>query len=82
MSEANREQVSSFLGSLYNHYLEKIAASRKIPKDSLFAIANELKVQKAADAVTYKLVDGLRYKDQVLDELKTRTNVKKDKEIK
>ena len=81
MSEANREQVSSFLGSLYNHYLEKIAASRKIPKDSLFAIANELKVQKAADAVTYKLVDGLRYKDQVLDELKTRTNVKKDKEI-
>jgi protease-4 len=82
MSEANRKQVTSFLGSMYDHFLNKISASRKIPKDSLFAIANQLKVQQAADAVKYKLADGLRYKDQVLDELKSKSGIEKDKDLK
>lgn len=82
MSDANRQQVTSFLGSMYDHFLTAVSSSRKIPKDSLFSIANQLKVQQAADAVTYKLADGLRYKDQVLDELRKRTDVKKDKDVK
>lgn len=82
MSDANRQQVTSFLNSMYDHLLTEVSASRKIPKDSLFAIANQLKVQQAADAVKYKLADGLRYKDQVLDELKRRTGIEKDKEVK
>ena len=82
MSEPNRKQVTSFLGSMYDHYLSGIAASRKINKDSLFTIANQLKVQNASDAVRYKLVDGLRYKDQVLDELKQRAGIEKKKDVK
>ena len=81
MSNANREQVTSFLGSMYDHFLTAVASSRKMRKDSLFSIANQLKIQQAADAVRYKLADGLRYKDQVLDELKTRTGRKKDEEM-
>ncbi|MBC8051742.1 MAG: signal peptide peptidase SppA [Sphingobacteriaceae bacterium] len=82
MSDANRQQVTSFMGSMYDHFLTSVSASRKIPKDSLFAIANQLKVRQAADAVKYKLADGLRYKDQVLDELKSRTGIEKDKDLK
>lgn len=82
MSDANRKQVTSFLGSIYDHLLTKVSASRKIPKDSLFAIANQLKVQQAKDAVTYKLADGLRYKDEVIDELKQKTGIDKKKDIK
>ncbi|MFD2162663.1 signal peptide peptidase SppA [Paradesertivirga mongoliensis] len=82
MSDANRQQVTSFLGSMYDHFLNSVSSSRKIPKDSLFAIANQLKVQQAADAVKYKLADGLRYKDQIIDELKSRTGIEKDKDIK
>ncbi len=82
MSDANRQQVTSFLGSMYDHFLTAVSSSRKLPKDSLFAIANQLKVRQAADAVSYKLADGLRYKDQVLDELKNRTGRKKDEEVK
>lgn len=82
MSDANRKQVTSFLGSIYDHLLINVSASRKIPKDSLFAIANQLKVQQAKDAVTYKLADALRYKDQVIDELKQKTGVDKKKDIK
>jgi protease-4 len=82
MSEANRTQVTSFLGSMYEHFLSAVSKSRKIPRDSLFAIANQLKVRQAPDAVRYKLADGLRYKDQVLDELKSRTGIEKEKEMK
>jgi protease-4 len=82
MSDPNRLQVNSFLGSLYDHFLEKISESRKIPKDSLFAIANELKVQNAATAVKYHLADGLKYKDEIIDELKSRTKTDKKDDIK
>ncbi|HVV53747.1 MAG TPA: signal peptide peptidase SppA [Mucilaginibacter sp.] len=75
MSDANRVQVTSYLGSLYDHFLNGISESRHINKDSLFSIANNLKIQFPEDAMKYKLVDGLKYRDQVLDELKDRTDV-------
>src|SRR6478735_1185281 len=36
MSDANRLQVTSYLGSMYDHFLTGIAKSRNINKDSLF----------------------------------------------
>jgi protease-4 len=74
MSDANREQVNSYLGSLYDHFLFGISAARKVSRDSLFDIANNMRVQSAEDALKYKLVDGLKYKDEVLDDLKKRTS--------
>jgi protease-4 len=73
MSDANRLQVTSYLGSLYDHFLMGISESRKVNKDSLFNYANELKIRFPEDALKYKLVDGLKYKDEVLNELKERT---------
>ncbi len=75
MSDANRLQVNSYLGSLYDHFLTEISTSRHINKDSLFNYANELKIRFPEDALKYKLVDGLKYKDEVLDDLKQRTGV-------
>ncbi len=82
MSEPNRKQVTSFLGSLYDHYLNRIAESRKIPKDSLFSIADNAKIRNAQDALSYKMVDGLRYKDEVLHELKSLTGIAQKKDLK
>jgi protease-4 len=82
MSEPNKLQVNSFLGSMYDHFLNRISESRKIPKDSLSIIANKLLVQNAADAVKYRLADALKYKDEVLSELKSRTGINKDEDIK
>jgi len=77
MSDANRLQVTSYLGSLYDHFLTNIGASRHINKDSLFNYANTLAVQFPEDALKYKLVDGLKYKDEILDELRARTGTDK-----
>jgi protease IV len=80
MSEANKQQVNSFLGSMYEHFLSEISKSRKVSKESLFSIADDAKIRAPKDALTYKMVDGLKYKDEVLDELKklTKTDLKKD----
>ncbi|TDG37008.1 signal peptide peptidase SppA [Pedobacter changchengzhani] len=70
MSDYNRTQVTAYVNGLYNTFLTDIAQSRNVQKDSLYAIADDYKIQKAQDAVDFKLVDGLMYKDQILDELR------------
>lgn len=81
MSDANRLQTTALLGSLYNHLTSEIAKSRKIPQDSIIAIADGLKSRSPQDALTYKLVDGLKYKDEILEELKAKTGIAKDKNL-
>ena len=73
MSDANRLQVTSYLGSLYDHFLTGISKSRGINKDSLFNYANQMRIQQPEDALKLKLVDGLKYKDEILDNLKKRS---------
>jgi protease-4 len=82
MSDANRMQVTAYLGSLYDHFLTGIAKSRGINKDSLFNYANEMRIKEPEDALKFKLVDGLKYKDEILLELKGRTDVKEKENLK
>jgi protease IV len=81
MSDANRLQVTSYLGSLYDTFLTNIGTARSINKDTLFNYANELKIQFPEDAMKYKLVDGLKYKDEVLDDLRDRLHIGAKKTI-
>ena len=82
MSEPNKIQTLTFISGMWKHMLEGISASRKISVDDLNAIANEYKIQTPQDAVSQKMVDKLLYKDQVLDELKNRLDVKTAKDLK
>lgn len=70
MSDYNRKQVTAYVGGLYNTFLTDIAQSRNIQKDSLYSIADNYKVQQPQDAVNFKMIDALKYKDQILEELK------------
>lgn len=81
MSDANREQVSSFLGSIYNHFIAQIGKSRGITPDSLQTIADGYLVRTADDAVAYGLADGKRYKDEFLAELKDSLDVDQEKDL-
>lgn len=81
MSDPNRLQVTSYLGSLYDHFLTNIGKSRGISKDSLFNYANNMSIQSPEDALRLKLIDGLKYKDEILDELKARTGTDKKKDL-
>ena len=83
MSNYNREQVSAYVGGLYQTFLNGISETRKISADSLFVWANEYKITEPQVALNYNLIDGLRYKDEVINELKKLTgkNTKTDLEI-
>ncbi len=81
MSDYNREQVNAYVSGLYETFLSGIAESRNINKDSLSQMANQYKIQFPKDALAYKMVDGLKYKDEVLDELKKITGRSKKEDI-
>lgn len=81
MSDANRLQVTSYVNSLYDHYLTGISEARHINKDSLFNYANEARIQQPEDALRLKMVDGLKYRDELLAELKSKLGIKQKSDI-
>ncbi|MES2630177.1 MAG: signal peptide peptidase SppA [Bacteroidota bacterium] len=76
MSDANREQTELYLKGIWNVALQAISESRKISVDSLNSFADNLAVQRPEQALSLGLVDGLKYKDEVLDDFKTRVHAK------
>lgn len=70
MSDYNRKQVTAYVGGLYNTFLTDIAETRKLQKDSLFSVADNYKIREPQDALNFKMIDGLKYKDQILEEIK------------
>jgi protease-4 len=76
MSDENREQTMTYMSAIWNHMMEGISKSRNISIEELNKIANEILLQKAEDAIKYKFVDQLAYKDEVLEILKEKTEAK------
>ncbi len=71
MSDANREQVSAFLNSIWGRLVEDVSASRSIPADVLNKYADDMMLMKKAEEyIACGLADTLLYKDGVLNYLK------------
>lgn len=78
MSDANREQVNSFIGDIWSGMVKAVSASRKLPVDTLNAYADRyITLSEGKVFKNLKLVDELAYIDQVRDELRKRTNKEK-----
>lgn len=72
MTDANRLQTNVWLNDLYNNLLVRTAGARNTDTATLHHLANTGAIQTANDALKYHLVDGLRYDDEVKNELLTR----------
>ncbi|MGE5681168.1 MAG: signal peptide peptidase SppA [Bacillota bacterium] len=81
MSDANRQATSALLNSVYINMLNNINLSRHLSFDSLKNAADKFLIQFPEDAKKYRFVDSLIYFDQVLDELKIKSGVDKDKKL-
>ena len=80
MTEANKEQTAAWLNDLNDVMLTDIAVSRKIDTATLRGIANNFTVQMPDDAVTHKMIDGLKYNDEIQTEMRKLLSLKeKDK---
>lgn len=73
MSDSNREQMNLILSTAWGSMLKDISESRKISIEELNAIADDIKIQTAEDAVKFGVVDKVMFKDEVLDEIKAKT---------
>jgi protease IV len=82
MSDSSKLQTNVLLNSIYQHFLTQVSKGRNISIKELAVIANELKVQTAQDALKYKLVDGLKYKDEIIAELSKISNTNNEEELK
>ncbi|MBN1388525.1 MAG: signal peptide peptidase SppA [Bacteroidales bacterium] len=79
LSEANREQITDYLSGIWDHVLSQISASRNISADKLNQIADDLIALDINKAVEEGLIDGLKYKDELIEELQTLTGTEEDK---
>ncbi|HMK17549.1 MAG TPA: S49 family peptidase, partial [Chitinophagaceae bacterium] len=77
MTPENKLQTSVWLGDLYAHFLLKAAEQRKIDTATLHQYANEGAIQTPQDAVNKKLIDGVKYDDEIKDEIKEKLKLGK-----
>lgn len=75
MTEANRVQTTEWLNDIYNQFLEQVASDRKLNVDSLKAWADRYAFDRPEKAVGAKLLDGLRYDDEVKSEIRKQIGI-------
>ncbi len=78
MSEANREQLTELLRSIWDAMAADIAKSRKIPVGMLDSIANGQLARTPEMAKSTKLIDVIGYEDQYNDMIRKRLGVEPD----
>ena len=82
MSEANREQINSYVQSIWNKIVSDVSESRKISKDSLQTYADRLMTfAPASQLLQYKLIDKLVYIDDMRSTLKKVIGIKETDHI-
>lgn len=65
MSDPNRKQLAQLQEDVWNELVTKMATARGLDTAQINDIARNLKVKTAHDALQNKLIDGIKYKDEV-----------------
>ena len=81
LSEENKSQINDYMGSIWKHVVSEISASRNIPEDKLNLYADNLTGNIDSEALKNKLIDGLIYRDQLIDTLKSLSGISSDKDL-
>lgn len=81
MTPANKEQTQVWLNDIYGEMLSHVAKSRKLNPDTLRAYANRYEFNSPEKAVAAKLLDGVKYDDEVKQEVKSRLRLAKSDKI-
>ncbi len=81
MSPENREQIESYVGSIWNNITGDIAESRGLTINHLNDVADGLLTRNAEMALENDMIDGIAYRDEILDLLRERAGLDEDKEV-
>lgn len=82
MSEPARLQTETYINSMWNHILQKIAKSRGIDSESLNQTAGMMPMfREDSLLIASGLIDEFKYKDEVIDILKVLTNTEQKDDL-
>lgn len=82
MSDANREQVTSFVNDIWNGVCQEVSASRNISVDSLNLYADRyIMAEEPENFVNMKMIDSLTYVDGLRDVLRAASGNEKNRFI-
>jgi protease-4 len=81
MSEANREQISSFVNAMWDDILRPISVSRNIPVETLNQYADDLAVTNSRQAKKLDFIDDIIYQDEYYAFLKEKAGLDSDKKL-
>lgn len=81
MSPENRTQMETIANSIWGTMVESIAEERNLSIDSLNMFATDLSAMMAEDALANRMVDGLKYEDEVEDILREILELDADEDI-
>ena len=78
MSEPNRKQIAAFIDDIWNRMVSDIAVSRELTEKDLNTLADSLTMVQAEAAVSSGMMDGLIYRDQVIQRMREKLGVSSD----
>ena len=82
MSDANREQVAAYIGSIWQKFSDEVAASRNLTKEALNQIAEEGAMFKSGqELIAAGFVDELIYKNDMRAYLNRYMGLEEDKNV-
>ena len=81
LSEENKAQIKDYEGSIWSSVIEDISKSRGISAEQLNRMADNLDGSLATKALATKLVDGLMFRDQLNDTLKSLSGTSAGKDL-
>ena len=81
MSDANKEQITSFLNSIWTKLITDIAASRNKTTDELNMIADDLLARTPELAIQNKMIDGELFRDEYESKLKSLVAIEADAKL-
>jgi protease IV len=77
MTPENKLQTTEWLSDMYNYFLVQCSKVRGVDTATLHRLANEAAIRTPQDAMQNKLIDGVKYDDEVKTELKQRLGIGK-----
>lgn len=82
MSEPARLQTQTYINSMWSHMLQRMAESRGITTESLNLTAGMMPMfREDSLLITAGLIDGFKYKDEIIDLLKELTNIEQKDDL-
>lgn len=81
MSDSSRLQIERYMASMWEDIKTDIAADRKVESERLNEIADSVLIRRGEDAVIHKLMDGAKYRDEVIDLISKKVGNEKGDEL-